>query len=242
MIVELTMKGRPSLFGSLARPLLGRPPVGGYSRHCKSSFKKGFGVVDEHLTTTWIDRLVAGDSLAAQKIWEQYYDRLVRLARQKLGGRKKRVADEEDAVVVAFNSFFQGVQQGRFPRLDDRDDLWQLLVMLTVRKTIDQIERESRQKRGGGNVQGESVFQGQAVGGINQVVGLEPTPELVVQMADRMEELLDALGDESLRDVALAKLDGFNNQEIAERLRLGLRTVERKLALVRAIWQDRGEG
>ena len=37
----------------------------------------------------------------------------------------------EDVVVDAFDSLCRGVQAGRFPNLDDRDDLWQVLMLLT---------------------------------------------------------------------------------------------------------------
>ena len=83
-----------------------------------------------------------GDSYAAQKLWERYLDRLVRLARRKLGGAPRRAADEEDVAIAAFANFYRGVEAGRFSKLDDRDDLWQLLIVLTERNAIDQIRRE----------------------------------------------------------------------------------------------------
>jgi hypothetical protein len=85
----------------------------------------------EHSVTHWIDQLKAGDQAAAQKLWEGYFHRLVRLARTKLQGAPKRAADEEDVALSAFDSFCQGVERGRFPQLADRDDLWRLLVTLT---------------------------------------------------------------------------------------------------------------
>jgi DNA-directed RNA polymerase specialized sigma24 family protein len=118
-----------------------------------------------------------------------------------------------------------------------------LLVMLTTRKAIDQMQFENRQKRGGGKVFGESSnLAGDFIGdGAKMVVGSEPTPEFALQMAEQMESLLDALGDDTLRRVALAKLEGFTNQEIAEQMDMGMRTVERKLQLIRAVWKDHVE-
>src|SRR6202034_1431934 len=93
--------------------------------------------------TRWIGDLKAGGAAAAQPLWERYFDRLVRLARNKLRARPRRAAveDEEDAALSAFDSFCRGAARGRFPRLTDRDDLWRLLVVLTVRKALDQIQR-----------------------------------------------------------------------------------------------------
>ena len=91
--------------------------------------------------TMWLHQLRDGDSLAAQKLWESYYCRLVRLARSKLRAMPRRSADEEDIALSAFDSFFRGVEAGRFPQLNDRDDLWQVLFMITERKAFDHIER-----------------------------------------------------------------------------------------------------
>src|SRR5262245_51636439 len=90
----------------------------------------------EGSVTHWIGDLKSGGDSAAQHLWERYFQRLVRLARKKLqSDRRPRTAeDEEDAALSAFDSFCRGVDRGRFPRLTDRDDLWRLLVVLTLRK------------------------------------------------------------------------------------------------------------
>ena len=86
-------------------------------------------------------------------------ERLIRLASRKLGDLPRRVADEEDVVLSAFNDFLRGVEDGRFTRLDDRDDLWQVLVMLTERKAIGLRRHDPGEKRGGGQVRGESAVE-----------------------------------------------------------------------------------
>ncbi len=74
--------------------------------------------------THWIGRLKAGDGDAAQRLWEAYFARLVRLARAKLPGHRKHVADEEDVALSTFDSFCHGARDGRFPKLTDRNNLW----------------------------------------------------------------------------------------------------------------------
>jgi DNA-directed RNA polymerase specialized sigma24 family protein len=193
--------------------------------------------------THWIGRLKAGDHAAAQKLWEAYFEKLVRKARQKLQGMPRRVADEEDVALSAFHSFCRCASQGRFPRLDDSGDLWQLLVMLTARKAARLREHERRQKRGGGEVRGESALIG-APGaaeeevGIEQVVGGEPSPEYAAQVAEECQRLLARLPDEKLRELAQMKMEGYSNEEIAVTFGCGLRTVERKLARIRIIWES----
>src|SRR5712691_6856720 len=77
--------------------------------------------------TRWIGQLEAGDPAAAQPIWERYFRQLVELARRKLLGVRPHVADEEDVALSAFDSFCRGLKRGRFPDLQDRDNLWKLL-------------------------------------------------------------------------------------------------------------------
>src|SRR6185437_2028102 len=80
----------------------------------------------QHSVTRWLRSLEAGDGGggAAEELWRRYFGDLVRLARARLRGAPRAVADEEDAALSAFDSFCQGATRGRFPRLTDRDDLW----------------------------------------------------------------------------------------------------------------------
>src|SRR5262245_28793885 len=196
----------------------------------------------EGSVTRWVTALRGGDMTAAQRLWERYHRRLVGLARHKLRSARRRAADEEDVVQNAFHSFFQGVAKGRFPQLDDRDNLWRLLVVITARKALDQLAHEHSQRQGGGTLQGESRISpnGADRGGaaIEQVVGDEPTPEFAAQVAEEFQRLLDRLGDDTLRRVAVRKMEGLTADEIAGQLHCSRRTVERKLEIIRVIWGE----
>jgi DNA-directed RNA polymerase specialized sigma24 family protein len=184
--------------------------------------------------THWIRELQAGNHQAAQKLWEKYFHRLVGLAHSRLKHLPRRVADEEDVAQSAFASFCRGAEQGRFPQLTDRDDLWQLLVMLTGRKAANLVEKERRQKRGGGKAQADVDLE--------QLIGTEPTPDFAAQVADECRHLLAVLDDAELRSIALWKLEGYTNAEIAQKLGYVTVTVERRLRLIRGIWeQERAE-
>ena len=190
--------------------------------------------------TAWIDQLRAGDRAAAQPLWQGYFQRLVALARKKLRGAPRGTADEEDVALSAFDSFFQGIEQGRFPQLSDRDDLWRLLVALTARKACDLLRREGRHKRGGGRTPDPGPARPGEPDPLGQVLGREPTPEFAAQVAEECQRLLALLGDRELEEVALAKMEGYTTEEIARRQGRTTRTVERKLRLIRDIWQAEG--
>ena len=140
---------------------------------------------------------------------------------------------------AAFASFYRGVEANRFAQLNDRDDLWQILLVLTERKALNQIRHELAQRRGAGKVVGESVMDdaAQGTGGLADVADPGPTPAFAVEVSEQLEQLLQSLGDRVLRQIALLKLEGCTNREIAERLAVSLRSVERRLALIRGVWQ-----
>lgn len=187
-------------------------------------------------------RLHAGvDPATAQALWTRYFERLAGLARRRLASRTRRVADEEDVALSAFDSFFRGVADGRFPRLEDRDDLWQVLVMLTERKAIDRIRRATAGKRGGGQVRGDSAFERpgavDSVGGLDQLAAAEPGPELAALFEDECRRLLTLIENDELKRLALMKLEGYTNEEIAAKMGRAVRSVQRKLESIRKIWQ-----
>jgi DNA-directed RNA polymerase specialized sigma24 family protein len=192
--------------------------------------------------TLWLGRLKAGESGAAGPLWNAYFQRLVELARQQLRGLRGGAADEEDVALSAFDSFCRGARQGRFPRLEDRDDLWQLLLMITARKAVNLLKHERRKKRGEGQVVPLSALAGRRAEGeeadaLAEVMGREPTPELAAQVAEECRRLLNELENEELRVIAVAKMEGHTNAEIAQRLGRGESTVERKLTLIRKAWE-----
>src|SRR5688572_16833726 len=135
--------------------------------------------------TRWVEQLAAGDRDAAQRIWERYFRRLVGLARVRLGDLPRRAADEEDVVLSAFDSFCRGAERGHFPRLDDRDDLWALLVTITARKACDLRKYEGQQRRDWrrarqdpGPPAGGPDAEGAALAGL---IGAEPDPAFAAE-------------------------------------------------------------
>jgi RNA polymerase sigma factor (sigma-70 family) len=199
---------------------------------------------DDMTVTDWIDRLKTGDPRAASQLWERYFDDIVRLARRKLGDSPRVAADEEDVAISAFKSLCLRAARGQFQQLNDRDDLWQLLVTITVRKAINQRKREGRPKRGGGWVPSESDRIGGATGldaaGLEWLAGRELPPEIVTMMDEQLRLLFELLANETLRRIARLRMEGNTGGEIAAQLGCNRRTVARKLELIRARWAEWG--
>ena len=187
---------------------------------------------DSKHVSHWIDLIKEGDSVAEHEIWHHYFNDLVARVRQNLRGQNRGVSDEEDIVLSVFESFYRAAKQGRFPDLTDRDDLWRLLLTMSARKVIDKRRHDQRQRRGAG-VTIRSLDRKADNEPKLQAIGNEPTPEMVLIMQESIEELFSLLGVGQLQEIAVAKLDGASNADIASKLHCSERTVERRLHLIR---------
>ena len=193
--------------------------------------------------TEWIEQLKEGDSVAAEKLWQHYFEQMVQLAGRRLEGAGRAAADEEDVALSAFKSFCLGAREGRFPRLGDRNSLWSLLVAITAHKSIDLIRRENRRKRGGsGGHRAAPDGARQAVSAVelSSIIQQRPTPEFAAQIGEQFKLLLtklDRADDPDLIRIAQAKMLGESTTEVAQQLGCVRRTVERKILLIRRIWE-----
>lgn len=213
--------------------------AGDFDLSLGSQLESASGMATDELASC-LDRLKRGDPSAMERIWDAYFDQLLHLISRRLGSLPLRVVDEEDIALSALNSFYDGVKRGRFTQLDDNDDLRKILVTIACRKTNSFRDRFFALKRGAGRLLGESVFaccdESGFAQGIDGVVGHEEPPEIVVAIADALEDLLGRLTDSTLRQIATHKVEGYTNEEIAEKLGYTTRTVERKLERIRSVW------
>jgi RNA polymerase sigma factor (sigma-70 family) len=185
----------------------------------------------------WLGPLQEGDPAAARQLWERYFLSLVQLARSRLRRLRPRAADAEDVALSAFDSFCRNAEQGRFPDLHDRNNLWRVLAVITARKAARLLRDEGRQKRGGparpADDEDPEVL-------LEQAFSREPSPELAAQMTEECERLLRLLGDDQLRQVAVWRMEGHTVEEIAARAGCAPRSVKRKLQAIRIFWENEG--
>lgn len=182
-------------------------------------------------------QLREGDRAGAQSLWEHFLPRLMGLARRTLTEKAQRIADADDIVQNAFLSFIEHVETGKVSGDLHRDDLWRLLATITRNKAFNQHRDETAAKRGGGWVRELddelSATADQSPGGLGSL-----SPQEFDAFTD---ELLEKLDDE-LRAIAILKLAGFSNHEIAAAIEVHERTIQRKLAQIGALWQQEIEG
>lgn len=187
--------------------------------------------------TQWIEQLRAGQTAAAERIWNRYFPRLAKLAQVRLQTRADAGVDGEDVALSALDTLFRGLKEGRYERLGDRDELWRLLVTIAFHKAADVAAAAARQKRNAAQCAGASPAPLQ-LDDWNVVAGPTPTAESLALFAEQLSLLLGGLPNDTCRRVAVLRLEGYTNDEIAERLQCARRTVARKLDVVRSIWRE----
>ena len=159
-----------------------------------------------------------------------YFDRLVQLARKRLQDLPGMANYDEDLALRSFYSVFRRLRDPERPlQFTGRDDLWRLLATRTISRAIDLIRRHRPEE-----APGEPNLE--------QLLTREPTPEEAAEVADECRRLLDLLDEPELRQVALWKVEGYTNEEIAARLDCVPRTVERKVRRIRLLWKHELEG
>lgn len=155
----------------------------------------------------------------------EYYELLTRSAQRRLGGFPQVLYDADDVVSSAFLSLLRLAREGTEDQVADRSELLRLLFAIARNKVAAAVRRESTQKRQRGTATPLDDVDPAAP---------QPGPEHIVMMRELFNSLVAQLNAE-LRPVAELKLQGLTNDEIARKLQVQSRTVERKLASIREL-------
>lgn len=190
---------------------------------------------NQNSVTLMLAQLKGGDELAAQLIWDRFFERVRKLAKKKLGTISKRTLDEEDIALSAINVLCTGAKDGRFAKLEDRDDLWQILCMITSRKAATAWRKQMSKKEVGESIIGGGKGSGVQMG-LEHIASAKPDDAYLNTLTQTSHELLEGL-DERLKEVAMLKLQGYKNQEIADKIGRSIKSVERYLATIRDEWE-----
>jgi len=204
-------------------------------------------MVSDGSVTRLIQLLRSGDpaerEMAARLIWLRYFRDLLELARNKVDRRIRRREDEEDVVQSMYKSFCLRQQRGEFD-LAGRDALWRLLVTITLRKARNAAKRQGRDMRDLAREQTLPIDDGtqSAHWALEQMDAAGPTPAEAAVLNEALERRLEALADPDLRQIALWRLEGYTNREIADQLDCTERSVERRLVRIRSKWMSYDDG
>lgn len=190
----------------------------------------------EGSVTRWLGQAKSGDANAITDLSSRYFTQLMEVAKSKFGNCSRTVADEEDIANSVLDTLFRNAANGRFPNLHDRRDLWYLLLAITNQKVISQKRANYRQKRGGGFVFTMTDLCGELRNEFELSLKTAPSHETVSILSDLCNNLLSRIRDPISRQIAILKLRGLSNREIAGELNLIPRTVDRKVNIIREKW------
>jgi RNA polymerase sigma factor (sigma-70 family) len=181
--------------------------------------------------------------LAARLIWRRYFHGLLELARNNLNRRIRRRDDEEDVLQSMYKSFCLRQQRGEFD-LTSRDALWKLLVTITLRKARNTAKKHTRDLRDIAREQtiADRDESGSAHWALEQMDAAGPSPAEAALLNEALERRLEALADSELRQIALWRLEGYTNREIADQLDCTERSVERRMERIRSKWMSYDDG
>ncbi len=180
--------------------------------------------------TNWISQVREGRSTAAGALWQRYEKRLLALASKRLLGKGVIIADEADVVNDAIGAFLMRIREGAFHDLEDRNGLWKLLATITINRANSLVRDENRGKRSIAHTIHDSSLS-QPLD--ESLAAAQQPPDATVLFAETFGEFLSLLGDGELEEIALAKMEGASNDEIARKIDRSIPTVERRLRLIR---------
>ena len=191
----------------------------------------------QHMTH-WLPALQQGDERATERLWQEYFVKIVRLAKRHMTGLRFTAADEEDVALSAMNSFCRMAQKREDP-IADSTELWKLLATIVKRKANKERQRQNAGRRPDRHVLGESAVSPlhddeEHRNGIAQFPSRDPAPELAAELAETWERILSLPDAEEL---VLLKNDGYSNSEIAEKMGCSTRTIQRNIEKIWKEWE-----
>lgn len=193
---------------------------------------KEFGSVSK-----WLHGARSGDPIATEKIVTRYINRLAEFADAALRRGERLTEDGEDFALSVLQWASTELSAGRLPDLHNRDDLWLFLVEAAQRRIV---RKQSKQRS------------------LNQEHPTEMTMTDTLKQYDAelqdlwergnpgayfrevihcWEDIINILPDQTSKDIAVLKLQGFSNREISQKLKLVSRTVDRKVIAIVEKWK-----
>jgi RNA polymerase sigma-70 factor (ECF subfamily) len=181
-------------------------------------------MADDDTFSRLMDRLRSGEDAAAREVFERFAGRLVALARGRLNRLLARKIDPEDVVQSAFKSFFVRHRAGTLD-VSNRDGLWNMLTLITLRKCADRAKYFLAERRDAAR-EATGLDGGNGPDASLLALDRQPRPEEAVILAETVEHLFRAVSTHE-RPILELSLQGYTAAEISVRLGRPERSVRR---------------
>jgi len=181
-------------------------------------------------TVDLIERCRQGDQAAARQLFDAYVERLLPLARRRISQRLASRVDPEDVIQSVFRTFFARLKDDQFS-IHDQNDLFRLLVRITVHKALRQVAHHKAAKRDPNQEVAQSADSQEH---LLQLLTSEPTPDEAVLFLDHLEGFMNLLPSDDRRILEL-RMQGYSTEEIAQQMNSYDRKVRRVLERIRDV-------
>ena len=169
-------------------------------------------------------RLRSGEDAAAREVFARFAGQLIALARRRFNRLLVRKVDPEDVVQSAYKSFFVRHRAGKLD-VGGWDGLWNLLVLITLRKCADRAKYFLAERRDAAR-EATSTAVGDGPDALLAALDREPRPEEAVILAETVENLFRDVSAHE-RPILELSLQGYTAVEISDRLGRAERSVRR---------------
>ena len=179
--------------------------------------------------TRWIHSFQEdGDKSAANKLFEYLYFRMKRLAAKHYSGN---TYDSDDVANSAIANLFISIREGKYDEIADRDQLWKLAAVITLNKARNRARYEKAEKR---------VERGQQIElsdeSLAELSRAHEDPHFQALVKEECHKLIESIKRKEVKLVALLRIEGYTTEEIAKHLKCTRRSVQRRLSLIKAVW------
>ena len=174
--------------------------------------------------TSLIDRLAQGDRSAIDPLWKRFWGRLTKRGQQLVHQNELRHGDEEDIAQVVFLDVMQRIADRKVKSVESRKHLWRLMELAAYHRAVDLFRQETADKRTQ-DLTDPPTYQ----------EAKDPPPGFFVSLEDDLESISSRVDGRS-KTIVMMIYHGHSLAEVAERLQITPRTVQRKLALIRDAW------
>jgi DNA-directed RNA polymerase specialized sigma24 family protein len=185
-----------------------------------------------------IRELKAGLTDAEGLLYTRYFKPLAAMAAASIRRISDALIDDETAADSALLAVLERIKAGEGGDILTSNDLLTTLLNTLKEKIKSRRRKETAAKRGGGKVQSVDDFDALLDRAFLDRLGRRaPTPEDLIRLLQLESDAVKLLPDEESRCITLLCLAEYKKAEISSLLRIPLRTLERKLQLIRATWR-----
>ena len=164
-----------------------------------------------------------------RRLYDEYAEQLIRLATRNIAPGLRRRFDGEDVVQSVFRTFFRRLESKKL-RIRRSEELWKLLVSITLCKTRSHSRRHTAECR--------DVKLEMPLGEKDRVTAPKASVEDLLALWEEIQLVVDGLPDRTM-EIISRRIEGQDKTEIAAALNITRQTVHRLLRIVEARLEER---